>query len=59
LGKKEYHSKDYPGKVTKEGSLLEKHLMKDSDVYKFIFERKEDPNTIGIKGRRFLERYFS
>jgi hypothetical protein len=42
-----------------EGSLLEKHLMKDSDVYKFIFERKEDPNTIGIKGRRFLERYFS
>jgi hypothetical protein len=59
LGKKEYQSKDYSGKVTKEGSLLEKHLMKDSDVYKFIFERKEDPNTIGIKGRRFLERYFS
>jgi hypothetical protein len=40
-----------------EGSLLEKHLMKDSDVYKFIFERKVDPNAIGIKGRRFLERY--
>ena len=40
-----------------EGSLLEKHLMKDSDVYKFIFERKVDSNTIGIKGRRFLERY--